>query len=72
MEYQSVAKIDRLHTELQQRLERLIQAMQGGEPKHIPDHLYGPQRLVSGEAVRLAVDDFATVLKEIKASMGKR
>ncbi|WP_447896445.1 hypothetical protein [Stenotrophomonas acidaminiphila] len=74
MPYHSTAKIERLEKRLQERFDHLVKVVNGSEvsPKYLPSHSTGPHRSVFAEDVRIAVDDFSTILKEIKASLGKR
>lgn len=68
-------KIEKLRAQLQERLDRLVSAMQGNEVSQsdLPLHsLHEPHRFVRADDVRVAVDDFSTILKETKASLGKR
>lgn len=69
------ATTEKLHRALQERFDRLVAAMYGSD---VSDQdirmrgLYGSHVRVSSEDVRIGVDDFATILKEIKTSLGKR
>lgn len=75
MAYHSTAKIEKLHKQLQERLDRLVSAMYGKNvaEKDLPlRELKIPHQAVKADDVRIAVDDFSTILKEIKASLGKR
>lgn len=63
---------------LQERVARLLAEMDGQE---VPEAIASGEglpgkgrdyRYFSGSDVRVAVDDFATVLREIKATLGKR
>ena len=71
----SLALIDKLEKQLLERHEKLVAAMQGREVSkdemRMLQHVH-PQRWVNSGDVRVAVDDFATILKEIKSSLGKR
>lgn len=71
----SVGHIEKLEKQLKDRLEILIAHMQGREISEEEmrfNHYSVPYRWVNSGDVRVAVDDFATILKEIKASLGKR
>ena len=71
----STYAVEKLQKQLQERLDRLLVAMSGKEvpESELPLHsLRGPHRWVKSDDVRVAVDDFSTILKEIKASLGKR
>ena len=71
----SKAKIQKLQDALQERLDRLLKAMRGtdiGSEEQRMHGLPGPHASVRSDDVRIAVDDFQTILKEIKASLGKR
>ncbi len=68
-------KIQRLEVQLQERFEKLVKKMQGRDLTEVEAKAYGnPQSLrnVPSEDIRVAADDFATILKEIKATLGKR
>lgn len=69
------SKIQKLQTTLQERFDRLLEVT-GGTDLSSEDHrlmgLHGPHAMVRSDDVRIAVDDFQTILKEIKASLGKR
>ena len=75
MPYHSKAKTEKLHNALQERLDRLVTAMYGTDV-HEEDAkrggYHGPQVSVRSDDVRIAVDDFQTILKEIRSSLGKR
>jgi hypothetical protein len=71
----SSSSIDRLEKQIQERYEKLVVAMQGREVSKEEMRMLQhnlPHRWVTAGDVRIAVDDFATILKEIKASLGKR
>ena len=75
MPYHSKAKAEKLHKALQERLDHLVTAMYGtdvseGDARRGGYH--GPQVSVRSDDVRIGVDDFTTILKEIKSSLGKR
>ncbi len=75
MPYQPKYKIEKLQNLLQQRLDNLFSAMQGSEVSdadHRLSSLTSPHRLIRSDDVRVAVDDFSTILKEVKATLGKR
>lgn len=68
------SKVERFENELQARYERLLSAIQGKEEIPLQDPALpatAPQRRVNASDVRLAVDDFASILKEIKVSFGR-
>lgn len=70
-----IEKIKKLEAQLQERFENLVTKMQGRELNTVEAQTYGnPQSLrsVPSEHIRVATDDFATILKEIKAALGKR
>lgn len=71
----SLASIDKLEKQLQERHEKLVAAMKGLEiskdEMRMLQHTL-PHRRVNAGDVRIAVDDFVTILKEIKTSLGKR
>lgn len=68
-----ILKVARLEYLLKERLELLLKAMQGRklEAPHETSDLTNPEHwcYVSESAVRLAADDFQTVLKEIKRTL---
>ena len=67
--------VEKLQKQLQERLDRLLVAMHGKEVTESDlqlRSLRSPHRWVRSDDVRVAVDDFSTILKEIKASLGKR
>ena len=71
----SKIKIQKLQNALQERLERLLEAMQGTDLSSEEQRLrgfHGPHAIVRSDDVRIAVDDFQTILKEIRSSLGKR
>lgn len=73
IQYSSV--VEKFEQQLQARYDRLLTAIQGRErtaPTDPASPPQLPQRLVNDSDVRVAVDDFATILKEIKATLGKR
>lgn len=68
------SKVERFENELQARYERLLSAIQGKEEIPLQDPSLPAtalQRRVNASDVRLAVDDFASILKEIKVSFGR-
>lgn len=71
----SVGYIEKLDTQLRERFEKLLSAMQGTE-LDAEDlrmlQLTRPHRRINSGDIRVSVDDFATILKEIKATLGKR
>lgn len=71
----TIEKIQRLEKQLKERFEKLCKQMLGRELSGSEAARYGNSkdlRDVSSEEVRIATDDFATILKEIKATLGKR
>lgn len=71
----SKATTQKLHQALQERFDRLVAAMYGTDVSEQDTRmrgLCGPHVSVRSEDVRIGVDDFTTILKEIKASLGKR
>lgn len=80
MPVHNVKSIKALQAELERRREALTRAMDGrlpvgGERDGVVSMgiVYDADnaRFVDSQAVRLAVDDFATVLREIKRVLGK-
>jgi ribosomal protein S6 len=71
----SVGYVNTLEQQLRERFDRLLAAMQGteldAEDLRMRQLTYPHRRINSGD-IRVSVDDFATILKEIKASLGKR
>ena len=75
MSIHNIEGIQKLEAQLQERFEKLCKQMLGRELNEGEAKRYGnPKALrnVSSEDVRVATDDFATILKEIKATVGKR
>lgn len=75
MSYHAKAKTEKLHKALQERLDRLVTAMYGtdvSEEDLRRGEYHHPQVSVRSDDVRIGVDDFTTILKEIKSSLGKR
>ena len=75
MPYHSKAKVQKLQHALQERFDQLMAAVAGTEASDNDRRMYeltGPHLIVRSDDVRIAVDDFQTILKEIKASLGKR
>lgn len=71
----SLASIDKLEKQLQERYMKLVAVMHGlevtkDEMKIL--HYTHPHRRVNDDDIRVAVEDFSIILKEIKASLGKR
>lgn len=67
--------IQKLQSTLQERFDRLLEVMQGidiSSEDHLQMGLHGPRANIRSDDVRIAVDDFQTILREIKASLGKR
>ena len=68
------SKVDKFEQQLQARYERLLIAIRGKEEAPSPDPslpVTSPERRVNASDVRLAVDDFAAILKEVKLTFGK-
>jgi len=67
--------IQKLQNALQERLDRLLKAVQGtgvtSEEERMHG-LHGPHTKIRSDDVRIAVEDFQTILKETKATLGKR
>ena len=75
MSMHSKQAIQKLQNTLQERLDRLLKAIQGTDvtgEEEILNGLHGPHARIRSDDVRIAVDDFQTILKEIKATLGKR
>lgn len=74
MPYTSSSHIEKLEELLRERFEILVAHMQGKEISEEEKRLKHStvSRFVNPGDIRVAVDDFATILKEIKASLGKR
>lgn len=75
MSSHSKAKIQKLEVALQERLDRLLKAMRGsdiGSEEQRMQGFHGPHASVRSDDVRIAVDDFQTILREIKATLGMR
>lgn len=69
----SLASIEKLEKQLQERHEKLVAAMRGREVSETDMRtLHFPHRWVNSSDIRVAVEDFGVILKEIKASLGKR
>jgi hypothetical protein len=67
--------IDKLTAELDVRHDKLKAALDGSEPIYAHDSLkpkHYAERSIKSEDIRIAVDDFQNILKEIKATLGKR
>lgn len=61
--------------QLQERHEKLLKAMKGRAVQADEIHMHSypeTHRFVTASDVRIAVDDFATILKEIKGTLGKQ
>jgi hypothetical protein len=75
MPYHSRPKVQKLQQALQARFDQLMTAVAGSEAS---EHdlrafqLTGPHVAVRPSDVRIAVDDFQTILKEVKGTLGKR
>ena len=71
----SVGYVEKLEQQLRERFEKLLFAMQGTELSAEDLRMFQltyPHRRINSGDTRVAVDDFATILKEIKFSLGKR
>lgn len=71
----SLASIEKLEKQLQERHEKLVAAMRGREVSESEMRVLQyttPYRWVNSSDIRVAVEDFGVILKEIKASLGKR
>lgn len=71
----SVRYVEKLEKQLRERFDKLLVAVKGRETTEDELRVAGfvdPHRFVIPGDVRVTVDDFATILKEIKASLGKR
>jgi len=64
--YQS--EIDGFEKQLQERVEKLLLAIHGHDAysEDEDDHISKYSRLINPSEIRIAVDDFQTILKEIK------
>lgn len=75
MTHHTVGLIEKLEQQLRERFEKLLADMHGREVTKEDmcrgDCKVSHRNIISGD-IRVSVDDFATVLKEIKASLGKR
>jgi hypothetical protein len=71
----SQALIKKLEGKLKERYDNLVSCM-GGRPVDETEirafNVPNDHRHVSSADVRIAIDDFSTILKEIKATLGKR
>lgn len=68
------SKVEKFEKALQARYEGLLAAIRGKEERPVSDPSLpapSPQRSVNASDVRLAVDDFAAILKEIRVTFGK-
>ncbi len=63
--------VNSLLAELQARYDRLLAVMQGKESSMMTISGEKPGLYVKPEAIRFAVDDVGTALKEIRSRMGK-
>jgi hypothetical protein len=67
--------VDKLVKKLQERHEYLVSTMRGRPVKADEIHMNNypeTHRVVDPSEIRIAVDDFATILKEIKLTLGKK
>jgi len=64
-------KISRLESQLQERMDKLLIAIRGSESNSSEETDYEPLKkmYVDASSVRVAVDDFQTILKEIKREL---
>lgn len=75
MAHHPISHIDKLERQLQERFNTLLTAMRG---RDVSDeqarnfNLSAPCRSVVSSDVRVSVDDFKTVLNEVRSSLGKR
>jgi len=70
MKTHSIYKIQKLQTALDERMSSLKKAMEGYEPHpHLVSGHSNPESLrqVNESEIRIAADDFNTILKEIKS-----
>lgn len=75
MPMHSKQTIEKLQNTLRERLDRLLTAIQGADITSEEERMHelpGPHTKVRSDDVRIAVDDFQTILKEIRATLGKR
>ncbi len=71
----ALGEIEWLEKQLRERFDNLVSRMHGRPMSEADLKMYdltGERRIVQPGNVRIAVDDFATILKEIKATLGKR
>lgn len=75
MAHHSVNFVEKFEQQLRERFEKLLADMQGREITKEEMRMVGykdsHRSIISGD-IRVSVDDFATILKEIKASLGRR
>ena len=72
---QPTETVKKIRRELETRLERLLQVLEGRDLRPEEDDQNGKvtgYRWVDSGDLRVAVDDFATILRETKTSLGKR
>lgn len=75
MAHHPVSNVEKLENQIKERLEKLLIVMHGKElsEKDMADLNYSiPRRSIDNADIRTSVDDFATILKEIKSTLGKR
>ncbi|MCP4259059.1 MAG: hypothetical protein GY774_16360 [Planctomycetes bacterium] len=71
MSFQFKSDIDDLESKLENRYENLKEKLRGEElsekeQEYVEDNLYSPRVKIKPRELRLAIDDFSTILKEIK------
>lgn len=74
MAIHSENSVNKLTSRLKERYDLLITAMIGrpiNPDQAFRTNLPETHRMVAADDVRIAVDDFSTILKEIKATLGK-
>lgn len=73
MSLHTQVKITNLELQLQERMDKLLTAIRGSEPMSFKnddeDFKTIQKRYVDPSRVRVAVDDFQTILKEIKREL---
>jgi hypothetical protein len=71
----SVYSVEKLEKQLRDRFEKLLSDMRGTDITKENMRLFNynaPHRSLIASDIRVSVDDFATILKEIKSSLGKK
>lgn len=64
-------EVEELIERLAERHEALVKVMRGREEERLTANGLQPGIRVSAQNIRLAVDDVATALKEIRSRLGK-